>query len=362
MKNDKEKVTRRGFLAKTGTLAALLFASKQIVSAQMRKPAQHSTFNLIKPKALKTGDQIGLITPATEVLDPERLALAAETVKYFGLRMKLGKNVGRRFANYRESVEARLDDLHEMFRDPAIKGVFAVRGGYGSMQILDRIDYDLIRRNPKVFLGYSDITAMHLAINKNSGLATFHGPVALSRFTEYTQRNFRAAVFAAPPLGILTNPKESNELRPAHALRTIVKGAGSGQLTGGNLSLVCATLGTSFEIDTRGKILFLEDTGEQAYRIDRMLTQLRLAGKLEQAAAIVWGECEDCGAGDFHPSTASPYSVGETIDNIFGALKIPVLSGLTIGHTNDQLTLPLGVSATLDASNGTLEIKESGVI
>ncbi len=366
MKNHKTNITRRGFLAKTAAATAvggLLGIPKQIIFGQTKRAVESvSAVNLIRPKALRAGDAIGVITPATEVLDPDRLALVERTVKYFGLQMKRGKNVGRRFATYRESVQARLDDLHEMFRNPEIKAVFAVRGGYGSGQLLDRIDYDLIRRNPKIFAGYSDITAMHLAINKNSRLVTFHGPVILSRFTDYTQQNFRRALFQTEPLGQLTNPKEANELRPTHVLRTVQKGVANGRLVGGNLSLVCETVGTPYEIETRGKILFLEDTGEEAYRIDRMLTQLRLAGKLEQAAGIVWGECQDCGAGDFKPSTASPYTVGETVDNILGALKIPVLSGLTIGHTNDQLTLPLGVAATLDATNGTLDVKESGVV
>jgi muramoyltetrapeptide carboxypeptidase len=363
MQNHKIGVTRRGFLTTTGVATALLAASKQIVFGQTKTALETgSATNLIRPKALRAGGAVGVITPATEVLDPDRLALIERTVKYFGLQMKRGKNVGRRIASYRESVQARLDDLHEMFRNPEIKAVFAVRGGYGSGQLLDRIDYDLIRRNPKIFVGYSDITAMHLAINKNSRLVTFHGPVVLSRFTEYTQQNFRRALFETQPLGQMTNPKEANELRPAHALRTVQKGIANGQLIGGNLSIVCETLGTPYEIETRGKILFLEDTGEESYRIDRMLTQLRLAGKFEQAAGIIWGECQDCGANDYKPSTSSPYTIGETVDNIFGALKIPVLSGLTIGHTNDQLTLPLGVAATLDATNGTLEVKESGVV
>lgn len=358
MKNQETKINRRGFLGITAG-ASLLSVLGQTIAAQNKVISREAAAtNLIRPKALRAGDTIGVITPATEVLDPDRLAMVERTVKYFGLQMKRGKNVGKRFSNYRESVQGRLDDLHEMFRDPEVKAIFAVRGGYGSMQLLDRIDYDLIRRNPKIFLGYSDITALHLAINKNSRLVTFHGPVVLSRFTDYTQQNFRRAVFETAALGQLTNPKESNELRPTHALRTIRGGTATGQLTGGNLSLVCATIGTPFEIDTRGKILFIEDTGEEAYRIDRMLTQLRLAGKLDDAAGIIWGECQECGGND----SASSYSVAETADNIFSALKVPVLSGLTIGHTSDQLTLPVGVSATLNATNGTLDINESGVI
>jgi muramoyltetrapeptide carboxypeptidase len=352
---DTKSLTRRGFLGSVGAVCALSAAPSEIYAAKQPR-------ELIRPKALRPDDFVGMITPATEVTDPDRLALAEKTLNYFGLRMKSGRNVGKRFGIYRESVQARLDDLHEMFRDREVKAVFAIRGGYGSPHLLDRIDYDLIRRNPKIFLGYSDITAMHLAINKNSRLVTFHGPVVLSRFTDYTQQNFRKALFDTKPLGKLTNPTDSSELRPSHSLRIVRAGRATGQLTGGNLSLICATLGTPYEIDTRGKILFLEDVGEQAYSIDRMLTQLRLAGKLDQAAGVIWGECDDCGPTDFQPSTVLSFNVGEVVDNILGALKIPVLSGMTIGHTSDQLTLPMGVTATLDTASGTLEFKGSGVI
>lgn len=353
---------RRNFLASVGAASALPLLRATIYSSPATAENDHSPADLIRPKALRLGDTVGLITPATEVPEPERLALAERTINYFKLRMKRGRNAGRRFGTYRESVEARLDDLHTMFRDPEVKAVFCIRGGYGSMQLLDRIDYDLIRRNPKIFIGYSDITAMHLAINRHSRLVTFHGPVVLSRFTDYTQQYFHKALFETAPIGVVTNPTDSNELRPAHTLRTIRPGTASGQLIGGNLSLVSATLGTPYEIDTRGRILFIEDTGEQAYSLDRMLTHLRLAGKFEQATGVIWGECQGCGPSDFQPSLASPFTVGEVVDNILGELKVPVISGLTIGHTNDQLTLPVGVMATLDATNGTLEIKEAGVV
>jgi muramoyltetrapeptide carboxypeptidase len=349
---------RRNFLAGVGASCTLPFIRP---TAFGQRQSDNPT-NLIRPKALSPGDAVGVITPATEVPDPDRLALAERTIKYFKLTMKRGRNVGRRFGTYRESIDARLDDLHAMFRDPEVKAVFCIRGGYASAQLLDRIDYDLIRRNPKIFLGYSDITAMHLAIHRHARLITFHGPIVLSRFTDYTQQNFRKALFETAPIGKVTNPSDSNELRPAHALRTIRPGTATGKLIGGNLSLVSTTLGTPYEIDTRGRILFLEDVEEQAYSIDRMLTQLRLAGKLEQAAGVIWGECSDCGPRAYQPSLVLPFSVGEVADNILGELKVPVLSGLTIGHTNDQLTLPLGVTATLDATNGTLEITEAGVV
>ena len=171
-----------------------------------------------------------------------------------------------------------------MFADPAVNAIFAIRGGYGCGQLLDRVDYDLLRKNPKIFLGYSDITALHLGIQKRAGLVTFHGPVALSGFSDYTQKHFRQALFEKAPIGTVTNPPESNPLRPVHTLRAIRPGKARGPLIGGNLTLIATTMGTPFEIETRGRILLLEDVGEEPYSIDRMLTQLRLAGKLESAA------------------------------------------------------------------------------
>lgn len=317
---------------------------------------------LIKPRALREGDAVGLITPATYVSDPDQLQSAERTLRYFGLVPRFGRNVRKRTGYLGGSIAERISDLHEMFADQEIKAIFCIRGGYGSGQLLDKIDYDLIRRNPKIFLGYSDITALHLAIFKRTGLVTFHGPVVLSRYTEYTQQAFRRAVFTAKPMGAFTNPKEANELRPQHSLRTIRSGEASGRLVGGNLSLIAMTMGTPFEIDTENKILFLEDVGEEPYRIDRMLTNLRLAGKLHRAAGIIFGECAECTPRDFRPGFQSTFSLGEVLDNVLGDLPIPVLSGLTIGHTTDQLTLPLGVSATLDASRGELTIKEAAVL
>ncbi|MCA1630867.1 MAG: LD-carboxypeptidase [Acidobacteria bacterium] len=350
-------MNRRNFLRASGAAALALPLAPRLASA-----AQAGADKLIKPRALRAGDTVGVIAPGTAVPDPERLALVEPTLKFFGLRAKVGRYVAAGSGHVTRSVAERLDDLHAMFRDPEVKAVFCIRGGYGSMQLLDRVDYDLIRRNPKVFVGYSDITALHLAINRHAGLATFHGPIVLSSFTDYTQRSFRQALFDTRPAGKLTNPQESNQLRPEHPLRTVRTGTATGQLVGGNLSLVAALMGTPHEIETRGRILFIEDVGEEPYRIDRMLTQLRLAGKLDQAAGIVFGECSECAPNDYKPSFAWDYTLGEVLDQILGSTRVPVLSGLTIGHTADQLTLPLGVTATLNADEKTLELKEAGVI
>ncbi len=353
----KRRDVFKGFAA---ALALSMLPRTSIGSAGLTRE-QTSSSALIHPPVLRAGDTVGLITPATYVADPDQLALAEKTLKYFKLRAKFGKNVGKRTGYFSNPVGGRLDDFHDMFRDKDVRAVFCIRGGYGSGQLLERIDYDLVRRNPKIFLGYSDITAMHLAINKLAHLVTFHGPVVVSRFSNYTQNSFRKAVFELQPIGELTNPKESDELRSAHTLRAIRLGIASGQLIGGNLTLVTMLMGTPYEIETRGRLLFLEDVDEEPYSIDRMLTQLRLAGKFKEVAGVIFGECKDCRARDYKPSLSNPYSLGEVLDNAFGDLKVPVMSGLTIGHTDDQLTLPLGVQATLDAGNGTLTIKESGV-
>jgi muramoyltetrapeptide carboxypeptidase len=342
------EMKRRNFLQATGV--------SLVATCLEAPPARPGADDLVLPKQLRSGDLVGLITPSTYVADPDRLALATQTLKYFGLRARVGKGVGKKSGYFGNSADERLDDLHTMFRDPEVNAVFAIRGGYGAQQLLDRIDYDLIRSHPKIFLGYSDITALHLAINKYARLVTFHGPIVLSRFTDFTLDHFRRALFNPKPIGKLANPPEEGVLRPAHSVRTIRPGRATGPLIGGNLTLVSTTMGTPYEIDTRGKILFLEDIDEETYRIDRMLTQLRLAKKLEQAAGIIFGECNGCAPRDYKPSMESNYSLGEVLDAILGPLKVPVVSGLTIGHTSDQLTLPVGVTATLDATAGALEI------
>lgn len=317
--------------------------------------------SLMKSKALKAGDTVGVITPSTYVSDPVRLDLVPRTLEHFGLKMKLGKNVRKRTGYLGGSIQERIDDLHEMFADPEVKGIFCIRGGYGSSQLLDRIDYSLIRRNPKVFAGYSDITALHLAIHKNTGLVTFHSPVVLSKFTDWTQDHFRRALFSVEKNRRIQNPAESNPLRPVHPIRAIRPGKARGELIGGNLTLISTLMGTPYEPDTRGKIFFLEDVGEEPYRIDRMMTQLRLAGKFEQAAGVAIGECAGCSPREFRPGFESTFSFNEVLEDILSGLKVPVLSGLLLGHTDDQATVPIGIEAELDANGGTLTILQSGV-
>ena len=347
-------MTRRGFASAVALSAGAM---------GLQKPASGTP---IKPPALREGDTVALITPATNVSDPGDLATATKAIEYLGLKPKLGRNVGKQLGYLGGTIDERLDDLHTAFRDPDIRGVFCIRGGYGSAQLLDRIDYELIRANPKVFLGFSDITALHLAIHKQTGLVTFHGPVILSHgnaahFTDYTLGFYRRAMFGKEPIGPLANPAAANALADTHPVRVLRSGSAHGRLIGGNLTLVCSLMGTPWEVDTRDRIFFTEDVEEPPYRIDRKLTQLRLAGKLASCAGIVFGECADCGPGDYMPSFTSTLSLGQVLDQIVGGAGVPSFTGLLIGHTNDQLTLPLGVMATLDADKGQLVVEESAV-
>jgi muramoyltetrapeptide carboxypeptidase len=348
---------RRTFV-KQGLAGAALFtgsAEQAISQAAAPVPSLPKLLPKLLPKSLKPGDTAGLITPSSYVSDPDELAFAKRFCEFFQLKWKMAPNVGKRYGYLAGTAQQRVDDLHAMFTDPGVQGVFCIRGGYGSAQMLDKLDYSLIRSNPKIFLGYSDITALHVAIGQRTGLVTFHGPVSLSHLTEWSQQHLRAALFTNAPIGSVTNPPEANPLRAGHSMRTVSGGKARGALAGGNLTLLSTTLGTPYGIETAGKILVMEDIGEDIYRIDRMLTQLRLAGKLQAAAGILVGECKDCPP----PGHDSAYSLGEVIDYLLGDLNIPVLYGMSFGHTVDQVTLPLGLIATLDADKQTLTIEQS---
>jgi len=239
--------------------------------------------------------------------------------------------------------DLRLRDLHTAFASPDVQGIFVARGGYGAARLLTALDYGLIRANPKVFVGYSDVTALHAAITQRCGFVTFHGPMPASDFYDgsdpFTSEAFKRMVFAGPNLpypfcgGLLHNP-------PGRPFTTIVPGCATGPLTGGNLCLLAASIGTPYEVDTRGRILFLEETGEDPYRVDRMLLQLKQAGKLRQAAGIILG--------DFSPQTLETLHI--PITELVTAEKKPTLAGLACGHTSPSFTLPLGHNVLLDAT------------
>lgn len=298
----------------------------------------------IKPRRLYPGATIGIVAPAS----PGNQKAAETGIQWLetqGFRLALGKTVFQETGYLAGSDADRAADLHTMFASPAIDGIICLRGGYGTMRLLDLLDYDLIKKHPKVFVGYSDITALHTSIGERTGLITFHGPMAASdmgpEMPESSWEFFYRAVTLSEPLGPIGNPP----LFPPPEF--LVPGEAEGYLTGGNLSILVATLGTPYEINTAGKILCLEDVGEAPYRIDRMLTQLLLAGKLQAAAGIVCDVFHGCV--DDEPSE---FTVAEVLQDRLGGLNNPVLINLYFGHTPEKATLPFGAKAVLKSGQG----------
>jgi muramoyltetrapeptide carboxypeptidase len=327
-----------------------------------QKPASASAGRpMVKPRALKPGDTVGLITPSSYVFDTWRIELAAARLEAtLGVKCRIGRFVKSRHGYMAGAEKERLEDLHAMSADPGVAGVFCLEGGYGTERLLAGIDYELLRKNPKVLLGYSDITGLHLAITKKAGLVTFHGPVATGSMPAWSLASLKKALFSAEPIGELANPPEDDQNWPAFPLHTVAPGKARGAIAGGNLTLISTTMGTPYEIETKGKILFLEDTGEAPYRVDRMLTQLKLAGKLQEAAGIVWGTCTEC-----TPAKSSfeiNLSISDLLDEILGDLGKPVLAGLVFGHTKEKATIPMGVEAELDAGAKRVVILEAATV
>ncbi len=351
----RREILRAAGVAGAGALAAAASPKKA------PSPAQTPARPMVKPKSLKPGDTIGLITPSSYVFDTWRIDLAASRLEAaLGVRCRLGRYVKGRHGYMAGTEKERLEDLHAMFADREVAGVFCLEGGYGTERLLSGIDYELVRKNPKVLLGFSDITGLHLAITRKAGLVTFHGPVAMGSLPPWSLANLRKALFSAEPIGELSNPPEDDPNWPQFPLHTITPGKARGPIAGGNLTLVSTTMGTPYEIEAKGKILFLEDTGEAPYRVDRMLTQLKLAGKLQEAAGIVWGTCTDC-----TPAKSSfevNLSMSDLLDEILGDLGKPVLAGLVFGHTKEKATIPMGVEAELDAGAKKVAIVEAATV
>ena len=355
--------SRRSFfrVAALGAAGALLGTRTASAKKRPKSPTTPvAPAPLVKPRALKPGDTVGLIAPASYTFDLWSLDDAAARVEALGLKPKFGKYVRGRRGFLSGTDDERLEDLHGMFADRSVSAVFALQGGYGTPRLLDRIDYDLIRRNPKILLGYSDITGLHLAIGRRSGLVTFHGPNMIGSLPPRTLDLLKKALFVAEPIGELTNPDEADPLNVEFPLRTVTPGVARGRIVGGNLTLVSATMGTPYEIETKDRIVFLEDTGEAPYRIDRMLVQLRLAGKLQEAAGIVFGTCTDCGPG--RSSFELSLSLSEVLMEQLGTLGKPVLAGLVFGHTKEKSVVPLGVQGELDATARRVTVLEAATV
>ncbi len=361
--------TQHGFsaLAAVGIVPAVARAT--VPAGPNSAPIRASTVNtrgvaskarrLVKPAKLNRGDLVGLIAPsgATDAVFVEQ---RVKNLEAFGLKVKVSRNILASRGNTAGTVAARVADLHDMFVDREVKAIWAVRGGSGASQLLPAIDYGLIRRHPKILVGYSDITALHLALLRKSGLVTFHGPVASASFTDYTSAQLESVLMTAQPSITIKMAAENAQRAleaPQFGIRVMSPGVAVGRLVGGNLSVMSALIGTPYAAELNGSLLFLEEVGEAPYRIDRMLTQLAQSGGLKKAAGAMLGVFQKCVV----PEGEASLTLAETLDDHFAAAKLPSVYGFSFGHIADQFTIPVGVMARLDTANASLTLLESPV-
>lgn len=313
---------------------------------------------MIKPKALKEGDNVGIIAPSSAI-KKENIEIVEKSVKSLNLNPVFYPSCTMREGHLAGPDSQRSKDVNDAFRDPSIDGIFCIRGGYGTPRILNMIDYEVVKNNPKIFLGYSDITGLHLAFNSICRMTTLHGPMPSSDYPyyeadDYTLDSLKRALFTNEPLGRYT-PPEGEELEVVNS------GKCQGEIIGGNLSLLTAALGTKYEIDTKGKILFIEEVGELHYIIDRMLMSLDLNNKFKDCAGIIlgtWNKCKpDHG---YEDKIDSPLS--KIFDDILGKYDIPIINNFRAGHITPQYTIPFGTQASMDTDKKEVVFLESSNI
>lgn len=314
---------------------------------------------VIKPARLKSGDKLAVVSPGSYISENE-LQDSVKNLNQLGFETTYSGKVLLQSGYLAGSDRERADDLMEKFSDKSIKGIVCSRGGYGCARILPFLDYDVIRSNPKVLIGYSDVTALLYGIFKKSNLITFHGPVGISSFNDYSVNNFNKVLLNPANNTVLYN-SGSGEDENIYGVTSIVEGKARGRMIGGNLSIMISLIGTEFDVDYSGKIVFLEEVEEEPYRVDRMLTQLIQTGKFDNAAAIMLGIFKKCVAKENSDLTAKSFTLMEVLSDRLGTLKIPVIYGMSFGHVKDKLTIPFGVYAEIDTYSQTLTLLESAV-
>jgi muramoyltetrapeptide carboxypeptidase len=309
---------------------------------------------IIKPKRLTKKDVIGIISPASSPDDPSLIEKGVAYLERLGYKINVGNYVGKYNGYLAGSDEYRLNDFHQMFRDKEVKAIICVRGGYGAVRLLDKIDYKIVRNNPKIFVGYSEITALQMAIFNKTGLITFAGPMLTSDFANeispFTEENFWRNITSNKKMGRLKHPYTK--------LPAITKGNATGRIIGGNLSVLLSLAGTEFFPELKKNILFIEDIDEKPYKIDRYLNQLRLNKVFKQISGVVLGRFVDCYE---HNPEKRTLTLGEVIDSYFHQLDIPIVYTFPHGHIKDKITIPIGVNVKVNANSGVVEFTESGV-
>lgn len=311
---------------------------------------------LIKPPRLRPGDKVGLVSPATAAFETEPTEIWIDALESLGFEVVLGDNYYDRHGYFAGEDAARASDINSFFAEPGIKMIFA-RGGWGAPRVLPLLDYDMIRANPKVLLGYSDATALITAVHVKTGLVTFHGPSPLNTFSS---EHFRRVVMNGEHY-TMSNPTfitENTLVQTENLIQTIRGGKATGKILGGNLSLLTAVTGSEYLPDWEGSILFIEDVDEAVYRIDRMMTELSLSGVLKKIRGFVFGRCTECDPDSGFGSLTMEQMLAEHIV----PLGIPAFSGSMIGHIDEQFTIPLGIDVEIDADAGSIRMLEPAVV
>lgn len=325
-------------------------------SSMAQAAASAATASRLLPLPLNAGDTVALVSPSKATDEPLDLQIAQEVMQALGFKVKTGKHLAARRGHLAGTDAERASDINAMFADKEVKAIICLRGGSGAARVLPLLDYDLIRKNPKILLGYSDITALHNAIHAQTGLVTFHGPNGTGSWNSFNAEQFRR-LFLQRELMQYQNVLDSgDELVPrANRTVTITGGKVQGELIGGNMTVLTALAGSPYLPDFTGKILFLEDVEEAPYRIDRMFSTLKLMGALDKIAGFIFGGCTDC-----RPSGGYGWL---TMDQIFNdhikPLNIPAYRGAMIGHIKQQFIVPVGGKIELDADAGTFRLLDS---
>ena len=314
---------------------------------------------LLQPPRLIAGSRIALIAPAGPVLERDDLTRAQELCRALDYEPVLGQNAYKRHGYLAGTDDERLADLNAAFRDPSIDAVWCIRGGYGTIRILDRVDFAAIARRPKPLIGFSDITTLLNAVTTCTGVVTFHGPVARAAMSGFSRRHFSRVLTSSQPAGRLERLELPDDVLVPQDNRivTLARGTAEGPLVGGNLTLLQCLVGTPYFPRFEGSLLFLEDVGEQLYRVDRMLAHFRTLGVLRQLAGAIIGRFTQLD----RSATDGALGFDEVLATYFGPLGIPVAYGFPIGHIDSQWILPLGVRARLDADAGEVELLEPAV-
>ncbi|WP_291779680.1 LD-carboxypeptidase [Cecembia sp.] len=308
---------------------------------------------VLLPNALQRGDKVGLISPSAATADRIQFKFAQETLEALGFEVVLGLHWKNRRGHLAGTDAERAEDLNKMFADSSIKALICIRGGSGAARILPLIDYKTIQRNPKPILGYSDITALHCAIHTQTGLITFHGPNGTGSWNSFNVQQFEKMFFEKELVAFENEQVKGDDLIvKQNRIQTIRSGKASGKILGGNLTVLTALSGTPYFPDFKNSILFLEDIGEDPYKIDRMLSTLALNGTLSKIKGFIFGQCTDCSPSGGYGSL----TLDDILDDYILPLNIPAFRGAMIGHVSKQFIVPVGAQIEMDADAGTFRL------